>query len=84
MRCGSLGAMAMPMRPKPSPTVGSPPVSGCQVLPPSADLNSPLPGPLNDSPISQGAWRAAHSTAYTVCASEGSKARSTAPVFSSL
>ena len=44
-------------------TVGSPPVSGCQVLPPSVDLNSPLPGPLKDSPISQGACRAAHSTA---------------------
>ena len=35
--------MEMPMRPTAS--VGSPRVSGCQLAPPSVDLYTPLPGP---------------------------------------
>src|ERR1700736_2986622 len=58
MRLGSLGAIAMPMRPSPCAGVGRPPVSCCQVVPPSVDLKSPLFGP-DHSPFSQGPCRAA-------------------------
>src|ERR1700736_6566546 len=84
IRFGALGAMAMPMRPRPSAGVGSPVVSGAHVVPPSVDLNSPLVGPLYALLYSHGPWRAAQSTAYTVCAFAGSNATAIAPVFSSL
>ena len=83
-RFGRLGATVMPMRPTPSASnVGRPLPAGRHVSPPSVDLNTPLPGPLN-SPFSHGPCRASHSTAYTVRALVGSNAMSMPPVFSSL
>jgi hypothetical protein len=83
MRLGMLGATVMPMRLRPcSSKVGNPSVKRRHVSPPSVDLNIPLPGPRN-TPFSHGPSRASHITAYTVCASLGSKATSTPPVFSS-
>ena len=86
MRFGLLGAMAMPMRERPSSAVGKPCVIGRQVLPPSVDLYKPLPGMMKDSPLrtSQGATRAAQSAANRTCGSLGSITTSAAPVFSSL
>src|ERR1043166_3252242 len=78
-----LGDVPMPMRPSPWSPVGSPRPISRHVVPPSTDLNRPLFGP-EKAPFSHGPWRASHSTAYTVCGFEGSKATSAAPVFSSL
>src|ERR1051326_4417179 len=55
MRFGLLGAMPMPMRLNPCAAVGSPRVSGCHVVPPSVDLNSPLVDPTYALPYSHGA-----------------------------
>src|SRR5438552_2381874 len=82
-RLGSLRETSSPIRPRPSSGPGKPLVSAFQVDPPSVDLKSPLFGPLQE-PFSHGAWRAAQSTAYTVCELAGSKARAAPPVFSSL
>src|SRR6185437_15088369 len=80
MRLGSLGAMPMPMRPRPCATVGRPWPTCFQVAPSSVDLNKPLPGtPLSALWPVHGACRVAHSTAYTVCGSAGSSATCTAP-----
>src|SRR5258708_18467025 len=59
-------------------------VSCCHVAPPSVDLNRPLVAPLYALLYPHGPCRADQSTAYTVRAFDGSKARSIAPVFSSL
>src|ERR1035438_9367886 len=63
--------------------VGRPPESGFQVAPPSVDLKRPLLGPEN-VPFSHGPCCACQRTAYTVWGLRGSKARSMAPVRSSL
>src|ERR1043166_502220 len=81
MRFGLLGAMPMPMRLHPCAAVGSPRVSGCHVVPPSVDLNSPLVDPTYALPYSHGAWRADHSAAYTICEFAGPRATSISPVF---
>src|SRR5688572_14470463 len=82
-RRGSLGATASPMRPSPSAKVGSPLMIAFQVLPPSVDLNSPLPGPCQ-TPFSHGPWRASHVARYRVLGSFTAKVTSMAPVFTSL
>jgi hypothetical protein len=48
---------ARPMR------AGRPVLNCVQLVPPSLDLKTPLPGISNEAPISHGAWRAAHSVA---------------------
>src|SRR5256885_5130842 len=53
-------------------------VSGVQVVPPSVDLNSPLPGP--PSTCCQNLPWTCHIPAYSTFGSAGSMARSTAPV----
>src|SRR6185437_3956996 len=75
------GATATPIFPH-TPS-GSPlPVSWFQVVPPSVDLYSPLPGPpLSDRHGSRMNW---YSPAYSTCVLFGSKVTSTPPVLSSL
>src|SRR5690348_2115115 len=65
IRVGSLGATAMPIRPRPSSAAGNPLVSGRQFVPPSVDLKIPLPAVIKEAPLrtSHGATRAAHKTA---------------------
>src|SRR6185503_13233264 len=69
-RRGSLGATARPMRPRPSANVGRPFMIGFHVVPPSVDLNSPLPGPCQ-TPFSHGACRDSHAARYKVFGSLG-------------
>src|SRR5215469_13795246 len=79
---GSEGATARPTWPKPSLSMPFWVIS-LQVSPPSTDLYTPEPGPLEGGYTFQGGRRVCHSEAYTVLPS-APKARSMAPVEASL
>src|SRR5688572_29465797 len=78
----SLGATARPMRPSPSANVGRPFMMDVHVVPPSVDLNSPLPGPCQ-TPVAHGAGRGSDGARELVLGWVGAKAASMGRVFSS-